>query len=178
MDLLSTLASDANDPDTKGAGLEGEVGGEIFNCAKCGADCSRSGHVGPSWATADENDDAGALLDHMAGGSAGGDKRDLTIVANGTMNWSIGKSTASLPFPYSLVSGPAASRIMSTLPVCFTMPSMRLEIEVQIRNVLNQCGPDKCLRYFCGIGENLWGSNIEQSWNIVGLRLKSRAGLS
>ena len=43
-------------------------------------------------------------------------KRDLTIVASGTMNSSIGKSTAFFPFPYSLARGPAASRVMSILP--------------------------------------------------------------
>src|SRR5215469_681122 len=46
-------------------------------------------------------------------------KRDLTIVASGTMNSSTGKSTAFLPFPYSLARGPVTSRMMSILPLLF-----------------------------------------------------------
>ena len=55
--------SNANDPDAKRADLEGEVGREILNRAKCGTNRGRSGHVWPSWATRHENDNAGALPD-------------------------------------------------------------------------------------------------------------------
>lgn len=116
--------SKAHNPDAKGADLEGQIFGERLDCAKCCANRGGTWHVPAGRAARHENDHASVLLDHMARGSTGVIKRDFTIVASGTINSSIGNSTAIFPFPYSLARGPAASRSMSILPVWFTMPVM------------------------------------------------------
>src|SRR5215467_5932938 len=116
--------SKAHDPDAKGADLEGQISGEILDSAKCRANRGRAQDMRPSRATGHKNDRSGVLLNHMARGGAGSDKARLYHRRSGTMNSSIGNSTAFFPFPYSLARGPAASRTISILPVCFTTPSM------------------------------------------------------
>src|SRR5215469_1576945 len=52
-----------------------------------------------------------------------------------------------LPFPYSLARGPAASRMMSILPLCFTMPSKysltaeSLRVSITAACALPPCSP-------------------------------------
>ena len=50
--------SDANHPDTERTDLEGEICGEILDCAKCRANRSRPGYVRAGRAASDQDDDA------------------------------------------------------------------------------------------------------------------------
>src|SRR6266436_1529657 len=64
------------------------------------------------------------LFDHVACGRARSDELRLQDRCQWHHKFSIARSTAFFPFPYSFARGPTALNTMSMLPACFTMPSM------------------------------------------------------